>query len=69
MPAGTRARRSASPVAVAEVGAHGQADADLGGLAADDVGEQARPLLELDVGQHVGHGVAERRHLVLLRSP
>ena len=26
------------------------------GRAADDVREQPRPLLELDVGQHVGHG-------------
>ena len=48
--------------------AHGHADAHRAGRAADDVREQPRPLLELDVGEHVGQRVAERRRLVLVRS-
>ena len=46
---------------------HRHADADGIGSAADDVGEQAHALVELDVGEHVRQRVAEPRRLVLVR--
>ena len=69
MPGRKRGTAKASPSSSSEAGEVGDdrlADADVRRVAADDVGQHARPFLELDVGQHVGQVLAERRHHVLV---